>query len=97
MLPLQGFWNALVYIVTSQTACADLWREVTGAQELPTKGKRGRRRGDNKRDVVNGGVVGLKDLRGAKGGDTRRERFTSRRTSQRLESDDCSVASLRGR
>ena len=79
--------------------------------------------------VVNGGVVGLGDLGGAKagagattklerlagglgslngngngngngkkkGGDARRQRFTSRRTSQRLESDDCSVASLRGR
>lgn len=97
VLPLQGFWNALVYIVTSQTACVDLWREVTGAQELPTK--RGRRAKSDGLDlnVVNGGVVGLRDLRSAKGGDTRMERFTSRRTSQRLESDDCSVASLRGR
>lgn len=102
VLPLQGFWNALVYVVTSQTACRDLWRSVTGAQVLPRKSS----------VDVNGGVVGLRDLGSAKGdtklerfagglgskkgGDVRLERFTSRRTSQRLESDDSSVTSLRG-
>ncbi|CAD6563967.1 MAG: hypothetical protein ASARMPRED_002596 [Alectoria sarmentosa] len=108
VLPLQGFCNALVYVVTSQTACANLWRSVTGAQSdllllLPRKGGGGA--------VGNSGavVVGLGDLVGtAKGdargdrftggrkGETRLERFTSRRTSQRLVSDDSSVASLRG-
>ncbi|KAL9072509.1 MAG: hypothetical protein Q9161_003521 [Pseudevernia consocians] len=102
VLPLQGFWNALVYVVTSQTACRDLWRSVTGAQVLPRKSS----------VHVNGGVVGLRDLGSPKGdtklerfagglggkkaGDVRLERFTSRRTSQRLESDDSSVTSLRG-
>lgn len=99
VLPLQGFWNALVYVVTSQTACGNLWRSVTGAQDwLPRKGGA----------VGNGGVVGLVELGTVKGdakgdrftgsrkGDTRLERFTSRRTSQRLVSDDSSVASLRG-
>lgn len=28
VFPLQGFWNAVVYIITSQTACRRLWREL---------------------------------------------------------------------
>ena len=32
VLPLQGFWNALVYIITSQTACRNLWRRVFSNQ-----------------------------------------------------------------
>lgn len=85
---------------------------MTGAQELPSRrGGRGKS-GELDLDVVNGGVVGLGDLGSqkvkvgvgslkgkgkGKGGDARLDRFTSRRTSQRLESDDCSVASVRGR
>lgn len=108
VLPLQGFWNALVYVVTSQTACRNLWRSATGAQELLP------RKGGGLDGVGNGGVVGLGDLgRGErereskverfkgglgslKKGDARLERFTSRRTSQRLESDVSSVTGLRG-
>ena len=37
VLPLQGFLNSIVYIVTSQTACRNLWRRLTGGQELPRK------------------------------------------------------------
>jgi len=29
VFPLQGFWNVVVYIVTSQTACRRLWFDVS--------------------------------------------------------------------
>ena len=125
MLPLQGFWNAVVYVVTSQTACAGLWR---GAQELPDA-KSGRGGGGGKSsdgggggglelDNVNGGIGGPKGRDTCAGATTKFEKLAGglgslngngkgmkksggarmdRRTSQRLESDDCSVASFRGR
>ncbi|KAL9126443.1 MAG: hypothetical protein Q9217_004499 [Psora testacea] len=37
MLPLQGFCNACVYIITSQTAVQNLIRSIMGKPELPTK------------------------------------------------------------
>lgn len=37
VLPLQGFWNAVVYIITSQTACRNLYRSLVGKPELPRK------------------------------------------------------------
>lgn len=30
VLPLQGFWNALIYIVTSWSACRELWAQCFG-------------------------------------------------------------------
>jgi len=30
VFPLQGFWNVLVYVITSQTACKRLWRDMFG-------------------------------------------------------------------
>ncbi|KAF6235973.1 hypothetical protein HO173_005601 [Letharia columbiana] len=78
VLPLQGFCNALVYAVTSRSACRDLWRSVAG-----TGGGGG------------GAVGGKAASGGGKAGDTRLVRFTGRRTSRRLESDESSVASLR--
>ena len=30
VFPLQGFWNVLVYIITSRTACKDLWASLRG-------------------------------------------------------------------
>lgn len=105
VLPLQGFWNALVYMITSQTACRNLWRSATGAQELPRKSDAA---------LVSDRVVGLggdpgagvkgpetKSERFAGGlacrkGDTKLERFTSRMASQRLEGDDSSITILRG-
>ena len=30
VFPLQGFWNVLVYIITSQTACRRLWAQIRG-------------------------------------------------------------------
>ncbi|MCJ1442326.1 MAG: hypothetical protein MMC23_002820 [Stictis urceolatum] len=29
VFPLQGFWNVLVYIITSQTACRRLWADLS--------------------------------------------------------------------
>ncbi|KAH6616060.1 hypothetical protein B0J18DRAFT_459970 [Chaetomium sp. MPI-SDFR-AT-0129] len=42
VLPLQGFWNAIIYVVTSWAACRELGREVKGwvrerREELKTK------------------------------------------------------------
>lgn len=87
VLPLQGFLNAVVYVITSQTACRNLWRSMTGAQELPRKnssvaGMDGvPRTGDTKLERIG---VGPK-----------LERFTSRRTSQRSDIDATSITSLR--
>lgn len=91
VLPLQGFFNAIVYIITSQTACRNLWRSRTGAQELPRK---------------NSTVAGMHAVMPTKGdmklerigmgkAETKLDRFTSRRTSERLESDATSVTNLR--
>lgn len=81
VLPLQGFFNAIVYIITSQTACRNLWRRITGAQELPRKSS-----------SVTG--TGLDLPLGMGKTDTKLERFAARRTSQRLDSDVTSVFSL---
>ena len=108
----QGFWNALVYIITSQTACRHLWRAITGMQQRGKNGvvsPVGRTNGAGSDEVV---VIGMGNVRNttgpapgkkagalgsmkSKGHDSRRERFASRRTSERLESDESSVASLR--
>ncbi|KAL2051419.1 hypothetical protein ABVK25_008286 [Lepraria finkii] len=82
VLPLQGFLNAIVYIITSQTACRNLWRSITGAQELPRKSS---------------SVTGTRsDLPLGMGKtDTKLERLAARRTSQRLDSDVTSVSCLR--
>lgn len=78
VLPLQGFFNAVIYIITSQTACRNLWRSMTGAQQLPRKSS-----------TVSG--MGSMTPRG----DTKLERFTSRRASERLKSES-SIPTLRG-
>lgn len=90
VLPLQGFFNAIIYIISSQTACRNLWRSMTGAHELPRKNS-----------VLSGSVESSKgdtalERMGMSKADTKLERFTSRRTSERLESDATSVTSLRG-
>jgi len=97
VLPLQGFWNACVYIITSQTACRNLYRAVVGKQELP-------RKSDYWGDLDaagGGGGVGMTSLAkgdvGAGGGvGGKLDRFKSRRTSQKLRdpSDVTSVTSL---
>ena len=91
VLPLQGFFNSLVYIVTSQTACRNLWRSMTGAQALPRKDsvvartdRAVPRKGDTKLERMGMGKA-----------ETKLDRFTSRRTSERLESDTTSTTGLR--
>lgn len=101
VLPLQGFWNAVVYVVTSRRACGDLWRGVVRGGRA---GGGNDGSGSGSGNGIGIGAVGMGEGRldrfagglGSKKGDTRLERFTSRRTSQRLESDDSSVLSLRG-
>ncbi len=89
VLPLQGFFNAVIYIITSQTASRNLWRSMTGAQQLPRKnstvaGSMVSRKGDSKLERMGMGKA-----------DTKLDRFTSRRTSDRSASDINSVTSLR--
>ncbi|KAL8871372.1 MAG: hypothetical protein Q9174_002781 [Haloplaca sp. 1 TL-2023] len=35
VLPMQGFLNAIVYIITSQSACRDLWNFIRGRSTVP--------------------------------------------------------------
>ena len=53
LFPLQGFWNALVYIITSRTACKEFWNsirgrnkgsvdEIVGTRQVGTSYKRGK-------------------------------------------------------
>ncbi|KAK1594009.1 G-protein coupled receptor [Colletotrichum navitas] len=35
VLPLQGFWNALIYVVTSRKACKIVWSEIKYASRRP--------------------------------------------------------------
>ncbi|KAK2024541.1 G-protein coupled receptor [Colletotrichum zoysiae] len=35
VLPLQGFWNALIYVVTSWKACKTLWSDIKYASRRP--------------------------------------------------------------
>jgi hypothetical protein len=37
VLPLQGFWNGLIYATTSIPACKAFWREVTGRKVFKAK------------------------------------------------------------
>lgn len=100
VLPLEGFWNALVYIITSQTACRNLWRSVRGRHELlPRKNSGGF---DGASGTGGGGGLGkalplgkLGAVGGAGGGGKGRvDRFVSRRESVRLDSDVTSFTSL---
>lgn len=92
ILPLQGFFNALVYAISSQTACRNIWRSMTGGQELPRKNSAMPGVNDS---VVSGGNARLdRSSRGI--ADTKLERFTSRRTGERLDSDSTSLTYLRG-
>lgn len=89
--------------MTSRTACGNLWRDVVGGQR---RGSAGAGVGEaNTNSNAGGGMMGLGDTNklerlkgglGSKKGEGRLERFTSRKASRRLGSDDSSVASLRG-
>lgn len=37
VLPLQGFWNALIYITTSRHACRMYWSDITFHRKTPDK------------------------------------------------------------
>ena len=37
VLPAQGFWNAIVYVGSWQTACRNLWRDMRGRDQLPSR------------------------------------------------------------
>lgn len=45
VLPLQGFWNALIYATTSLPACRILWRQLKKNKRLSGSGIRNLRRG----------------------------------------------------
>jgi hypothetical protein len=45
VLPLQGFWNALIYATTSLPACRSLWKQVREKKRLSGSGIRNLRRG----------------------------------------------------
>ena len=45
VFPLQGFWNVIVYIVTSQTACKNLWASIRGHGSGISSSGMGPRRG----------------------------------------------------
>jgi hypothetical protein len=41
VFPLQGFWNAIVYIITSQTACRRLWNQMFSSRNTRRTGSMG--------------------------------------------------------
>ena len=44
LFPLQGFWNAVVYIITSRTACKEFWNSVRGRKRTSVDESMGNRR-----------------------------------------------------
>ncbi len=38
VLPLQGFWNALIYTLTSLSSCKQLWKEITERKRMSANG-----------------------------------------------------------
>ena len=110
VLPLQGFWNCCVYIITSQTAVRNLFRSFRGQAELPRKNSYAKDMG--------GGLDSASGRRGGKGmamgmgkvaaglgvsgkPDNRLDVFANRRVSlrdkdgrQRLDSNASSVMDL---
>ncbi|KAL9102954.1 MAG: hypothetical protein Q9163_001941 [Psora crenata] len=106
VLPLQGFWNACVYIITSQTAVRNLLRSIIGKPELSRKnvyaGGNGLEaaNGDKRRDLTRGTSKGFGRLtpgrnKIGKGEAKKHERLGSLGTERiRLGSDTSSVTSL---
>ena len=39
LFPLQGFWNAVVYIITSRTACKEFWNSIRGRNKGSSVGE----------------------------------------------------------
>ena len=102
MFPSQGFWNAVLYVITSQTVCRNLGRTMTGRPELP---RRNGWVGKVDSDRYNLGGKGKKArlgsfrkcggyAKGVSGGVKGSfERLSSGKVSQRLDGDDNSVSS----
>lgn len=109
VLPLQGFWNCMVYMVSSKTAVRNLFRSLRGLPELSPSNPKGAN-GDLEsmggvRDSKKGMSMGMgrvtAGINKAAKGDGKIDRFVSKRASQsqnygreRLESDSSSVTSL---
>ena len=100
VFPLQGFWNAIVYIISSQTACRNLWRSMVGKSAIPRRNvhtggldsSEAATKWDTRSDSFgkNGGDV----LGGASSAGGKLDRFSSRKAGQRWETDATSVTSL---
>jgi hypothetical protein len=57
VLPLQGFWNAIIYMVTSWGACKMLWEDIRAW--FGSSGRRGRRGLPDPHDLMPGGGGGV--------------------------------------
>ena len=106
VLPLQGFWNFCVYVITSQTAVRNLFRPFMGKEVLPRKSPCSdgldSASGDRGAKAMGIGMVGVTAGLGKTGeNENKLNRFAVRRASlrdrdgrQRLHSDDSSVTNL---
>ena len=110
VLPLQGFLNFCVYVITSQTAVRNLFRSLLGKEELPRKNlcATGSDGGLNSATGNRGAKalsIGLDNITAGLGrtgkNENRLDRFTGRRASlvdrdgrQRLDSNTSSVTNL---
>ncbi|KAK4104811.1 family A G protein-coupled receptor-like protein, partial [Parathielavia hyrcaniae] len=65
VLPLQGFWNAIIYVVTSWGACKMLWEDV---RAWWCCGASGRRRGSRRMGRGRGGLADPHELMPGGGG-----------------------------
>ncbi|KAK4127467.1 family A G protein-coupled receptor-like protein [Parathielavia appendiculata] len=60
VLPLQGFWNAIIYVVTSWGACKMLWEDIRAwCGASGRRGRRGRRGLPDPHELMPGGGVGM--------------------------------------
>ena len=107
VLPLQGFWNCCVYVITSQTAVRNLLRSFRGQAELPRKNAYAKGSGGGLASATgNRGGMGMamgmgKVAAGLGKSENKLHRFTSRHASlrdkdgrQRLDSGASSIVSL---
>ncbi|MCJ1324617.1 hypothetical protein MMC10_001279 [Thelotrema lepadinum] len=62
LLPLQGFWNVIVYIITSRTACQHLWAKLLRRPPPPLPAN-----GDGGQKSPNSGEQSLISQRGGEG------------------------------
>ncbi|KAL8709788.1 MAG: hypothetical protein Q9220_005574 [cf. Caloplaca sp. 1 TL-2023] len=71
VLPAQGLLNVIVYVITSQTACRELWHAVCGRREMPWRrgpsGGASAKQGRRSFSMGFGGGRGRKGSRGDSG------------------------------